>query len=186
MTLTNKSFWIGLAIFTISLLNLSADSSYAPKILTDPSGNAVAVWETLNDTHRKIEAAVYTSGGGWSLATTISDAGADSFAPTLTMNSNGDVVAIWTAVNLITEELNLYGKELPSGGSWSSIINISTANIDVLDCRVGMYDPCYKISMNDSGDISVVWSVNGTPEHRIFAVTASFGGVWNAPIQISP
>jgi hypothetical protein len=187
-TLKSASLSLMVSLFIVLACEVEAEGiACAPKVLMDTRGAALAVWENKTSTHSVIQAAVYTSKEGWSLATDISDVGVESFAPDIAMNTSGDAVVIWTAVNEDNSQLNLFARERPSGGSWSSIINVLTASNDIMDSRLGRYDLCYKIILSNNGDITVIWTAKDGPTiYSIHGVTAKFGGDWNPPVQLSP
>lgn len=178
-----KYHWITASIIAVMCVGLLKSSptwaSSLPVFGIDSSGNAVSVWNSGEGSSTLVMASTLPFGQNWSTPITISTETTWAFNPVLAVNESGDAVAIWTSVDTTTSTSSLYGAMLPSGGSWSSPVQITRT-----DETPTSY---YKLSMNTTGDIVATWAsyLNADPNTNIIrSATAIFGGTWSAPIQV--
>ena len=80
------------------IISAAGQSATNPQISIDQSGDAVAVWERLDGTNLRIEAAERPAGGSFGAAQVLSASGQDAFEPQVAAGPNVDdnAVAVWT------------------------------------------------------------------------------------------
>jgi len=155
------------------------------QVATNPSGNAVAVWQNtalggniLRNTVRTIVAATYSSITGiWSTSLTIGV----GYDPQVAIDSSGNAIAIWVngpQSNLSWAIQSAYFTA--ATGTWSAVVNIPT--VRPLQNKA-LYTP--HIVMTAAGNAMVVWS-DGFND-QIYGSNFLAGGpfVWTTPTQIS-
>jgi hypothetical protein len=154
-----------------------------PQTGLDQYGNAVCVWIAYNtDQTRTIQASYYRTGGSWSSVATLSPSGQFSSQPVLSIDSNNNVVAVWSAIDPTLQINCLYASVLTtaSAGAWTTPVQISdSTNYVLIDS--------YRIAMNSNKNVIVCWSAY-TPTFSSSSIyTASFkiGGSWSSVTKLS-
>lgn len=158
-----------------------AIASENPIIKMDANGNAIAVWDTVQNSSLLIQANTFVGSTWGTPQTIVSDATA--FGQKLAMRADGtdvQAVVVWTA---ISNGVNcLFGSMLPSStDDWTAIAQISGASEDV-------QNPQYDVVINDNGDVIVTWaSLDGSYNEYIRASTSTvgFANSWSTPETIS-
>ncbi len=79
-----------------SVENDDAGNAQYPNIAFDPAGNAIAVWQQSDGTSYNVCANIYTAGRGWGTVSILDTEDMDAQSPTITVNSNGVAMVIWT------------------------------------------------------------------------------------------
>ena len=97
----------------------------------------------------------------WSAPVTISTEGSNSSEPTVVIDSNGNVTAVWVQNSIII------ASSLPNGGSWSSPVELSNVSNTASNPLLGL---------DSSGNATALW-IEST---RIESATLPFGGSWSA------
>lgn len=159
--------------------NAEADivvNAHAPVISKDGLGNFVAVWEALNlDTGKSvIQSSNYVATRGtWSDPVTISNSAQVAFDPQISMNIQGNALAIWASSDGFLTWLQ--GNNLTLGGTWGQYKNISTTS-DLVYTDPGSYS----LQIDATGNIFVAWTSEDVDSglSKIQASTANFGGGW--------
>lgn len=96
--------------------------------------------------------------------------------PSLSMNSDGEVVAFWQGYDNTYNVSVARSATLPFGGSWSSPVDVSPAG------KLAMYP---KVAINPSGQMIGVWEVVLGNSFSIQAVAGAFGSGWGGVELIS-
>lgn len=136
-------------------ISSSADSSWAPKIGIDGSGNAVAVWLQSNNTNSAIWATRYVAGSGWDTAQQISlTSNAIKWAnvPQISVDSAGNAVAVWHAQNptVNSNHFDIFSSRYTlASNSWSAPVILSSNTNTAGNPHV---------ALNASGDGLAVWT----------------------------
>ena len=96
---------------------ITGQDSHNPQIVIDAYGNATAVWMGSNGTNTIIQASTKPYGGVWQTSTTsVSYPGQNASAPLISVDSQGNVFAVWqrfNGSNLIIQSSTLYRVPLP-------------------------------------------------------------------------
>jgi len=128
---------------TISTANIY---SFLPIVSIASSGDAIAVWESMEPTVSVIQAADFIS-GVWQAPATISAVGANTDSPNLSLNSHGNAIAVWRQL----EGMNLESVACRKlNGSWQTPVVISQPGGN---CRDQI------VSLNDSEEAIVCWRI---------------------------
>lgn len=141
-----------------TLSGASVDASNH-QVAISASGNVGAVWVESN----VVKASTKPVSGSWTPAVTISASGASS--PSLVSDSNGNLIAVWTASNGVTTAASK-----PFGGSWSSTTALSGTNAS---------SPT--LCVDAAGNVVAGWVRAGNIETS----TKLFGMNWQTKVTIS-
>jgi hypothetical protein len=117
-------------------LSISGYDAFQPALAIAPSGEAVAVWETLTD-GRPIQAAV-RAGGAWLPAQNISAEGVDAEHPRLAINPSGAAIAAWRATGPSGSVVQAATRA--AGGGWAAAKTLSAATAGAVEPTVAI-DP---------------------------------------------
>ena len=143
---------------TAVIISSPALNASAPKISIDGSGNAIAVWVQGNssNTNSSIWGARYSTVTGWDAPLQISGSisNTNNFAnvPQISMDSTGNAVAVWHAVNssINTNHFDVYSSRYTAGSdSWSTPAVISSGTNTASNSH---------IALNTSGNGMAVWT----------------------------
>ena len=140
------------------------------------NGNVVSVWqETINDNYCIKASSKAKAASDWTTPVVLSDSTTNSFSPQLVVDGAGNAVAIWTSELVANDGLirSLYASQCPSGGSWSSIATLSSPNQNVGNVL--------RLCIDASLDVSAEWIA----DFNLYSASASIGGSWSAPVQVS-
>ena len=80
-------------------------NAFQPDVAVDASGNAVAVWNQLDDTSASAMANRYVAGSGWGTAAAIENDSGHADAPRVAVDANGNVVAVWAQSDGTTDSI---------------------------------------------------------------------------------
>jgi hypothetical protein len=98
-----------------------------PRVASDTSGNAMAVWSQSDGTRTNIWANRYAAGGGWSTATLIeTDNSGDAALPQIAVGANGNAVAVWQQFD--GTRTNIWSNRYTAGGNWDTATLIESDN----------------------------------------------------------
>ncbi len=177
-----KIFYLFSAVVALSVSMLSAAAIGSPVMLMDGNGNQVSVWqETTSETYYIKAATKAKQDANWTTPVVISDQSVNSYSPLLALDQSGNAVALWSSDRMVGEQLSrgLYSAQLPFGGSWSSITTLSPATQSVANG--------FQLRVTSTGDMSAFWQATdiNTGAFNFFSTSATFGGSWSAPIQVS-
>jgi hypothetical protein len=187
MKLFRNRVWADLAPYFVilSIMTLSCSQAFAnfgslPQFDIDSSGNAVAVWEDIdNNQNYSINAASKSSGGSWDTPGGISTPGHYPAIPYVVIDSSGNAFAVWSESDPLTTNTVLYGAIHPFGGSWSSPIQISPSDQSSLND--------YTLKLNGSTNVVLMWSAYDSTYSNlnINSATATIGSGWGSVVQVS-
>ncbi len=114
-------------------LSDSGQDANCPEIVHDASGNVVAVWSRYDGTYSIVQSSQLPIGGAWSNPVNVSATGGNADSCELAMDvfgTVGNAIAVWHRYN--GSNFIVQGATLPSGGSWTSALNISASGADAL------------------------------------------------------
>jgi hypothetical protein len=128
-------------------LSAAGQNAVAPQVGVDGQGDAVAVWIRSNGITDVVQAAVRSGGGGaWQAPINLSAAGQNASDPQVTVNAQGNAVAVWTrsnGSNDIVQAAARSGRE-----AWQAPINLAAAGQNASDPQV---------TVNAQGNAVAVW-----------------------------
>ena len=157
--------------------DLSAPGGYAqdPQVTSDPSGNLTAVWSRSDGSNYIIQAATKAAGGTWvGMPTDLSATGGYAYHPQVTIDSSGNVTAVWSRSDGGTYIVQAATKA--AGGSWSAPTAVSAA---------GSYAQAPQVTSDASGNVTTVWTRSDSGISIVQAATKPVGGSWGAPFDVS-
>lgn len=107
------------------VLSTAGNNAYVPYVAMNTAGKAVAVWIGYDGSEYAAQAAYMTSGGTWSSLTTLSPGGYNVGYVAAAIDSSGNATAIWSHDN--GSNASIHSSTMPKGGSWGSMLDVSTA-----------------------------------------------------------
>lgn len=172
----------GAAPTWLSPTKLSAPGQNAerPQVAVDAQGDALAVWQRLNEKSATttIEASSRPGGSGaWTAPVTVSNSSEEASEPQVALDSKGDAVVVWIS----------HGAEYSvqaatrSGltGSWqapTTLQNLGTMTVA---------EPRPDLAVNQRGDAIAIWQRYGAGKEAVEAAGRPAGSVWQAPETLS-
>ena len=103
----------------------------------------------------------------WSTPTAISS-GANASEPSVVMDSNGNVTAVWVENNIV------YTSTLPTGGTWNSPTALSNLSNIASNPILGV---------DSSGNVTALWIENAQIESALYSATSSSWAAEVSPIS---
>ncbi len=120
-----------------------------PRVAVDPSGNAIVVWQQIENGVRSILANRYDAGSGdWGLTEGLETASEAASLPRVAMDAAGNAVAVWMQSDGTSESVYA-NRYLVASNAWQGRELVETAAGDVLDLDV---------AVSAGGVAIVVWS----------------------------
>ena len=133
---------------TPTVISDPAVQSGQTKVVSNTSGQAVAIWTTSDDDgNSSIAAAACAEDGTWTSPKTISTGG----LPTVAINSNGHAIAIWAdpSDNYQGTTPQIWGSFYNRiSDTWSARVQLSTATTTV---------SAPQVVLDDSGNVFALW-----------------------------
>lgn len=182
-----KSLYLMMLYFSISSsleatwtspVALTSTPSDLPLVAVDHVGNTVAVWQGYDGISYRTEASTMPYGGSWSPEVWLSGAGQNINTPSVAVDYDGNAVVVWSRWDGM--ESVIQAAQLPSGGSWSTPINISAKGYNADSCTIAMD------FIGDVGNAVAVWHRYNGSNYIIQAATLPSGGSWTLPADVSP
>lgn len=139
--------WSSVDVITSTL----ADS---PKVAIGDNGTVMAIWYGMPNTLYEIYTSGTTIGGSWSAQTSISDTSHHAVNPTLSVDVNGNTLAVWYSYD---QTGSTFSNVLVQ--SASKLLNQAWSPLETLSEK-GLYDPqnlSICISSDDNSDLIVTW-----------------------------
>lgn len=161
------------------LLSTSADSPH----VAIGNGRVVAIWHGLSGITNTIYSATKLIAGVWGTPVAISSAAHDSKNARISIDSNGNALAMWfiyTLTGSAYSDVYVESSYLPSG--------ISTWGLPVVVSEAGIYNPSklyLRFGFDASGNAMAIW--NTSFDGVTFYVQSAFlpnGGNWSSPFNI--
>jgi hypothetical protein len=165
-------------------LSEAGRSAASPKVIFDPEGDAVAIWELVfnctgcSRNGEIIQAAYRPVGGSWQAAVDLSEAGLIAEEAHVALDAQGNAVAVWERERPTNKSSRvIQAAYRPVGGSWQAAVDLSGEGESAGEPRVAL-DP--------QGDAIVVWdSLNGSEEYSVQTALRPAGGAWKTPVTLS-
>ena len=142
----------------------------------DGNGNATIAWSQSDGSNYVIMTSSIPYGGSATTPITLSQSGEDAYVPVVhAATSTGDVVVVW--IRSDGSNLRAQAIQLPFGGSWSSVTDLSTVGVNVANIQ---------LSVTPSGQAIAVWDENDGTNSTVHAATlASASSSWGSNTTIS-
>lgn len=170
-----------LSVIVCAWLSLGAENLHAnplinPHIQIDNNGNSVVVW--INRMTNTIQASTVAAGGSWSAPVTLSPTDQSAMELVTFMDSFGDVVVGWVALEQALSITSLNAVVLPSGGSWTAATRVSTTD--------ELITGNFQIKLSSSNKVVATWESEqvSTGKTLISTATGSFDGTWSPPVVL--
>ena len=130
------------------------DDCYAPRVVFDAAGNALAVWQQQSNYSSYGSSNRYVAGAGWSGATFFVDSKAgDAFAPALAMDAAGNATAVWFRWSP-TNAIDLMIDRYTAAGGW-----LGAQVFAPLGVSANMLRSLPEVVSNARGQALVVWAL---------------------------
>jgi hypothetical protein len=134
----------------------------------------VAVWIRSNGITDIVQAAARSGGGSWQAPINLSGTGQNASDPQVTVNAQGNAVAVWTRSNGSNDIVQAAARS--AAGSWQAPVNLSAAGQNASDPQVGV---------DGQGDAVAVWTRSNGTNTVVQAAARSGRETWQAPINLS-
>jgi hypothetical protein len=141
-------------------------------VSVNADGTAVAVWSRSNGSNTIIQSSTSINGGEWSTPVDdLSEVGGDAFYPQVTVDATGTAIAVWRTRSNGTNDI-VQASTRPSGGSWSTPVDLSAAGEDATNPQV---------TVGADGTAIAVWTRSNGTNDIVQASTRPSGGSWTTP-----
>jgi hypothetical protein len=109
----------------LSAINISdpGQDGFEPQVAIDSNQNVHALWTRSDGTFFRIQYSSRTPGGSWSTPVTISAAGQSASEPQLDIDSNNNILAVWTRFDGSNNRIQ--GAFKPAAGSFAAAVDVS-------------------------------------------------------------
>ncbi len=132
-------------------LSAAGQDGRGARVALDPQGNAVAVWHRSNGANAIVQGAVRTAGSGvWQTPVDLSAAGGDAQEPGVSLDPQGNAVAVWRRYNG-TNDIVQGAVRAAASGAWQAPVDLSAAGLSAFGPQVAL-DP--------QGNAVAVWYRN--------------------------
>jgi hypothetical protein len=160
-------------------VNLSevGQDAFDPQLAIDSNNNIVAIWQVSDGANNIIQSSTSTDqGANWSTPVNLSEVGQSAFNPQLAIDSNNNIVAIWTRLdgaNYIIQS----STSTDQGANWSTPVNVSEA---------GQNADLSRLAIDSNNNIVAIWQVLIGVNSRIQSSTSQDqGSSWSTPVNLS-
>jgi hypothetical protein len=152
-------------------LSATGANAVVPQVSVNADGTAVAVWSRSNGSNTIIQSSTSINGGEWSTPVDdLSEVGGDAFHPQVTVDATGTAIAVWSRSN--GTNTIIQASTRPSGGSWSTPVDLSAAGEDATNPQV---------TVDADGTAIAVWTRSNGTNDIVQASTRPSGGSWTTP-----
>jgi hypothetical protein len=150
------------------------EHAYSPAVAVDTFGNVTVVWEAYDGTGMTVKSSNCPYGKTWSQPVTLSVQGQNASYSEVGIDASGNVTAVWQRIDGANTIIQT--SWCPIGGNWSEPIDLSLPGYNA-------FLPA--ISVNDHGDVVVVWTRFNGANHVVQVATCPVGGRWSEPVTLS-
>jgi predicted enzyme related to lactoylglutathione lyase len=161
---------------TATLIETNMGSASSPQVVSDSSGNTIAVWQQYDGTRNNIWSNRYTASTGmWSTAALIETGNGDAYSPVLAIDSIGNSVAVWLQSD--GGRFNTWANRYSVlTGTWGTAVQIESGAWDA---------KAPQVAIDSSGNAVVVWQQLDGSFYSIYSnrYTAS-SGTWSDAVLI--
>jgi hypothetical protein len=149
-------------------------SGSEPKLVSDGSGDVVAVWRDVDDNAESIRAAFRPRYGGFGDSETISVPVLAAESPRVAMDRLGNAVAVWHVSTTGRDSL-VQASIRPAGGAWSAPQVLSDPSEPAFGAGVSI----------QAGRMTVAWVARDQFRPVIQTATRTMADPWTPPVTIS-
>ncbi len=152
-----------------TLLDSSANVAGPVQVGIEPFGNAVTVWTQGTDVLSRT-----WNGSAWTAETIVDTLGTVPEDARISINANGDGVAVWRQP--VAGTLQVFAARYTGGsGTWSAPAQLSSLASNALEPRIALG--------NDAAGAMAVWRQNNGSETNLFASRWN-GSSWSAAVVV--
>ncbi len=147
----------------------------SPSVDVDSSGNATVVWRRYRNGKLIYESAVGGAGGGWSTPSALFGGLEDAYGLQIAVDPLGNETAIWG--RRVGRSWVVQSATRSFGGSWLAPVTLSVSGAGSALVAAG-----------PEGNVTAVWLLEREEGRRsvVQSATRSAGGIWSAPVTLSP
>ncbi|HEX6205742.1 MAG TPA: hypothetical protein VFZ29_08040 [Solirubrobacterales bacterium] len=147
----------------------------SPLLSVDSAGTSTAVWQRYRGGKLIYESAVRQAGGPWSPPSRFFGGLEDAFGLQIAVDPLGNETAVWG--RRAGRSWVVQSASRSVGGSWSAPVTLSAAGAGSALVAAG-----------PEGNVTAVWLLEREEGRRsvVQSATRSAGGVWSAPVNLSP
>jgi len=144
--------------------------AFRPQIAMSANGDAVVVWEQDDASNRSnVWANRYAAGAGWETAQLIETLNADAFSPHVTIDANGNAMAVWE--QSIGLQSTIWAKRYAAGAGWDGAQTpIETNNLGEASGA--------RVATDANGNVVAVWSEWDGTHENIWTNRYTAGAGW--------
>jgi len=129
-----------------------------PQVVSDPSGNAIAVWRQSDGTRYNIWSNRYRAGTGWDNAVLIeADDPGDADRPQVVSDPSGNAIAVWQQSD--GTNVTIRSNRYVQGAGWGSAIRIDSEGSGIAERP--------SLAMDPSGNAVAAWIWNDGENYKI-------------------
>lgn len=150
-------------------------SVVGPQVAMDGRGTAMAVWQRSDGISLVVQAAERPAGGSWGTPVDLSRPGGpgdDSGSPSITIDRQGNALAVWNRRDPTTRATRIESAEHPAGARWQPPVAVSAAGDDAVDAHV---------AIDAQGTAHAAWT---RPGKAAQSALRPAGGAWEVPEDI--
>lgn len=132
------------------------------------SGEAIVAYEDRAGPKPRARVTTRLPGGGWTEAVTVSAAGEEAYAPSVSLGNGGTAAVVWPVTD------GVRAVERPVAGAWSKPVDVVTGE--------GLYSPA--IAVAPDGEVVAVWRKSENGKGAFVQSASETGGIWSPPQEL--
>ncbi|MCF6323125.1 MAG: hypothetical protein L3J89_02175 [Gammaproteobacteria bacterium] len=149
----------------------NANSATAPQITVNDSGDAMAVWQQIDGSGiSNIWANHYASASTWGTAETIEFNTRDAITPQVTMDTNGNAIAIWSQDDSF--RFNIQTNRYTAGSGWNPYTQLLES------IQAGSAETP-QVAFDSAGNAIAAWSHYDGSRYSIWTNRYTAGAPWS-------
>jgi uncharacterized repeat protein (TIGR02543 family) len=146
------------------------------RVVIATDGTITLVYKRTDGANDRIESMTRTFGGSWSAPTVLSEAGADSSNPGITIDAYNNVTVSWQRNTETVPHLQATTKS--ALGEWGEVENVCTT-------FEGISDP--ELISDPAGNLTAMWvGYRDGSQWHVGTSTKPLGGTWSTPTAFTP
>lgn len=150
--------------------------TYPPKIAFDASGNALVIWEQLdNVSGHSVWINSYTMGSGWGIATQFSTR---AEAPQIGFDAGGNAIATWLQWDSSTSTITIWARRYIAGSGWGM-----AARITPIASGTRAFAPSLTVDASGNGLVEWMEMNLSTQTYSLWANRYTAGAGWGTATQ---
>jgi hypothetical protein len=150
-------------------------NAQTPRIAFDASGNALAIWQQLDNASFNVSSNRYTAGGGWGSAALIAGgSGSGGLFPQIAFDANGNALAVWEQP--AGPYLSIWSSHYTAGGGWDAPVLAETN-----DAGTAVVP---HIAFDAQGNALALWYQSDGAHFNVWSNRYTTGGGWGTAVLI--